>query len=86
MYYGNEADWCLANNVTITTTEEEQVQAYDTWFDAANNAGVNIIHYQWGQDNITASPSGPIRPQTTTTTTTSTENTVGMSPDDGYAA
>lgn len=86
MCRGNETDQCLANKPNVTTTQDEQTQAYDSWFDAANKRGVNIIHYQWGQDNITASPAGPIRPQNTTTTTTATENTVGISPDDGYAA
>jgi len=74
-----------ANNITVSTTQDEQVQAYDSWFHAANSAGVNIIHYQWGQENLTASPAGAIRPQNTTTSAIINENTVGVSPDDGYA-
>lgn len=81
----NETDWCSANNLTVSTTQDEQVKAYDTWYHAANSAGVNIIHYQWGQENLTASPAGPIRPQASTTSAVANENTVGVSPDDGYA-
>lgn len=57
----------------------------DQVFDAANEGGVNVNQYQWGQDGLTAVPGGAIRPQTSTSTTTN-ENTIGVSPDDGYAA
>jgi len=74
------------NSVTVSTTQTQQVDTYDSWINAANSAGVNIIHYQWGQENLTAAPGGAIRPQNTTTTSpVGTTNTIGVSPDDGYA-
>jgi mannan endo-1,4-beta-mannosidase len=82
----NETDWCSGNSVTVSTTQTQQVDTYDSWINAANSAGVNIIHYQWGQENLTAAPGGAIRPQNTTTTSpVGTTNTIGVSPDDGYA-
>jgi hypothetical protein len=59
----------------------------DKLFDAGDEAGVNIHQYQWGQEGLTASPGGAIRPQSTTTSVTNeNENTIGVSPNDGYAA
>jgi len=69
---------------SVSTTQQQQVQAYDSWFNAANNAGVTIIHYQWGQANLTttSSPAGLLGPQNTTTSPVSTS---AVSPNDGYA-
>jgi hypothetical protein len=82
----NVTDCCSGSDYTTSTTQADQAQAMDTWFNAANEADVNVIHYQWGQDDLTPSAAGPIRPQSTTTSTTETGNTLGVSPDDGYAA
>jgi len=82
----NGTDWCLGSQFTTSTTQADQKQIMDQVFNAANEGGVNVNQYQWGQDGLTAAPGGAIRPQSTTSTTTTTENTIGVSPNDGYAA
>lgn len=82
VYCRNGTDRCSATGHTTSTTQTEEAHAVDTWTHAANEADVNVIHYQWGQENLTPSAAGPIRPETVTTSPT---NQNGVSPDDGYA-
>lgn len=82
----NVTDRFSGSQYTTSTTEADQSSIMDKVFNAANEAGVNVNQYQWGQDGLTASPGGAIRPLTTTSTTNVNANTIGVSPDDGYAA
>ena len=82
----NGTDRFSGDQYTTSTTQADQKQVMDQVFNAANEAGVNINQYQWGQDGLTASPGGAIRPLSTTSSVTSNTNTIGVSPDDGYAA
>ena len=82
----NGADQFLGDPYTTSITQADQKQVMDKVFNAANEGGVNVNQYQWGQDGLTASPGGAIRPLSTTSSTTTNTNTFGVSPDDGYAA
>ena len=76
----NGTDWCLGKDFTTCTTADERADIFDAVFGAGVKAGVNVQQYQWGQSHLTHLPHGPIRRQDS-----EEQNTIGTSPDDGYA-
>ncbi|KAG8813564.1 hypothetical protein FRB91_009184 [Serendipita sp. 411] len=76
----------IVHESPIGTTQSQQIGAYTTWINTAiDNDIQGIIHYQWGQTNITQSSSIAITQQSGVGSINSTTNTF-YSPNDGYAA
>ncbi|KAH0830561.1 glycoside hydrolase family 5 protein [Lanmaoa asiatica] len=85
-----------SSNFTSTygVTNQQQTDAYSTWFNTGITAGLGaIVQYQWGQMNLTAETGTTISsgvtgisqdPQTTPTSPSS--GTTGISPNDGYSS
>ncbi|EEB96143.1 hypothetical protein MPER_04771, partial [Moniliophthora perniciosa FA553] len=66
-------------------TDAQRDAAYSQWLDTGISSGLDgIMHYQWGQCNLTTQPGTTISPDLTGTTSSPNTNTAGQSPNDCY--
>ncbi|KAF8447969.1 glycoside hydrolase family 5 protein [Boletus edulis BED1] len=80
-------------NSTYGVTNQQQTEAYSTWFNTGITSGLGgIVEYQWGQSNLTAETGTTISPGVTgishdaqTTPVSPNNDTTGISPNDGYS-
>ncbi|KAK7054909.1 hypothetical protein VNI00_003372 [Paramarasmius palmivorus] len=83
------APFANQNNATVNpvgVTNAQQNDAYSQWLDTGISNGLDgILHYQWGQQNLTTSPGTTISPNINGTTQSPNTNTAGQSPNDGYS-
>lgn len=67
-------------------TNEQRDNAFTTWLNVGFQSGLrSMIHYQWGQENITASPGTPVSVVSPGTDIIVDDGGTGLSPNDGYS-
>jgi len=75
-----------ANQQPFGVSDQQRNDAYTQWIQGAVQQGLaGVIQYQWGQANLTAQQGSTISPTQYQSGTTPSQNSTGLSPNDGYS-
>ncbi|KAH6918595.1 beta-mannase [Coprinopsis sp. MPI-PUGE-AT-0042] len=75
-----------ASEQPFGVSNEERDRAFTEWLNVGYAEGLrSMIHYQWGQENVTASPGTPVSSINPGTALTEDDGATGLSPNDGYS-
>ncbi|PFH54361.1 glycoside hydrolase family 5 protein [Amanita thiersii Skay4041] len=71
---------------TFGVTDSQRDDAYSQWMLGALRSGITgVIHYQWGQGNLTVQQGTAVSTGSDQTGTTTGNDQTGFSPEDGYS-